>query len=93
MLTNNFDIKGLTNGQVILAREKHGQNALNYKRENGVFAAIKNLAKEPMIILLLVAALIYFVSGKTGDGIFLAVAILLVSAISLFQDSRSRNAL
>ena len=30
---------------------------------------------------------------KTGDGIFLSSAIILVSFISLFQDSRSRNAL
>ncbi|MEP7256470.1 MAG: cation-translocating P-type ATPase [Ferruginibacter sp.] len=93
MPANNFNIKGLTNEQVILAREKFGQNTLNYKQENSILDAIKNLAKEPMIILLLVAALIYFVSGKTGDGIFLSSAIIIVSVISLFQDSRSRNAL
>ena len=93
MPANNFNIKGLTNEQVILAREKFGQNSLNYKKENSILDVIKNLAKEPMIILLLAAALIYFISGKTGDGIFLSSAIIIVSAISLFQDSRSRNAL
>ncbi|MEO8771125.1 MAG: cation-translocating P-type ATPase [Ferruginibacter sp.] len=93
MPENNFNIKGLTSKDVILAREKYGQNILNYKQENGIFDAIKNLAKEPMIILLLVASLIYFVSGKTGDGIFLLAAIIIVSVITLFQDSRSRNAL
>jgi Ca2+-transporting ATPase len=46
-----------------------------------------------MVVLLLVTSSIYFVSGNTGDGIFLASAIVLVSAISLYQDSRSRNAL
>ncbi|MEO6547309.1 MAG: cation-translocating P-type ATPase [Ferruginibacter sp.] len=89
----NLNIKGLTSAEVILAREKYGQNTLNYKQENSVLAAIKNLAKEPMIILLVVASLIYFVSGKTGDGIFLSSAIVIVSVISLFQESRSRNAL
>lgn len=93
MPENNFNIKGLTNEQVLLARQKFGKNALNYKQENNVLDALKKIAKEPMIILLLVAALIYFVSGKTGDGIFLSSAILIVSTISLFQDSRSRNAL
>jgi len=93
MSADNFNIKGLTTEQVIQAREKFGQNTLNYKQENSVLDAIKNLAKEPMIILLLVASLIYFVSGKTGDAIFLSSAIVLVSVISLFQDSRSRNAL
>lgn len=93
MSANNFDIKGLTDEQVILAREKFGQNTLNYKKENGVLDALKNLAKEPMIILLLVASLIYFVSGEISDAIFLLSAIIIVSALSLFQDSRSRNAL
>lgn len=93
MLENNFKIKGLTDEQVILSREKFGENTLKYKQENTVLDAIKNLAKEPMIILLLVAALIYFVSGKIGDGIFLLSAIIIVSVITLFQDSRSRNAL
>ena len=93
MSENNFNIKGLTNEQVILGREKFGQNALKYKQDNTVLDLLKKLVKEPMIILLLVAASIYFISGKTGDGIFLASAILVVSAISLFQDSRSRNAL
>jgi len=93
MAANNFNIQGLTNEQVILAREKHGQNTLEYKQENNILDAIKKLAQEPMIILLLVASLIYFISGKTGDGFFLLSAILIVSAISLFQDSRSRNAL
>ncbi len=93
MRLDNFDILGLTNEQVASAREKYGRNTLNYKQENSVLDALKKLAKEPMIILLLVASLIYFVSGKTGDGIFLASAIIIVSVISLYQDSRSRNAL
>ena len=93
MLENNFNIKGLNNDQIAFSRQKYGRNSLNYKKENGLFEALKGLAREPMILLLLVAAAIYFVSGKTGDGIFLAAAILIVSAISLYQDSRSRNAL
>jgi len=47
--TNTFNIKGLTQAEVKLAREKFGQNALNYKKENGILDAIKSLAKEPMI--------------------------------------------
>ncbi|MBL0308524.1 MAG: cation-translocating P-type ATPase [Bacteroidetes bacterium] len=93
MPVDNFNIKGLTNEQVILARKKFGRNTLDYQQQNRVLDVIGKLAKEPMIILLLVAALIYFISGKTGDGIFLSSAIIIVSVISLFQDSRSRNAL
>ena len=93
MPTNNFNITGLDNKQVLAAREKYGQNQLSYKRENGFFDALKSLAKEPMLILLLVTAAIYFISGDMGDGFFMLSAIIMVSAISLYQDGRSRNAL
>ncbi|MGZ5272762.1 MAG: cation-transporting P-type ATPase, partial [Kaistella sp.] len=93
MPENHFNIKGLTGDEVLLARKKFGENSLQYKQENTFLDALKSLAKEPMIILLLVASLIYFVSGLTSDGLFLVSAIVVVSLISLYQDSRSRNAL
>ena len=93
MSANNFNIKGLTDGEVQSARQQFGKNILAYKKENKLIDAVKSLAKEPMVILLLVASVIYFISGHTGDGIFMASAIILVAAISLYQDSRSRNAL
>lgn len=91
--SNNFGITGLSSGEVAIAREKYGDNKLVYKKKHGFFDALKSLAGEPMVILLLVASAIYFISGKTGDAIFLAVAIVLVSAISLYQDKKSRDAL
>lgn len=93
MSSNNFNITGLTSEQVKEAREKHGQNKADYKKENVFITAIKSLATEPMIILLLVASCIYFISGKIGDGIFLVSAIIFQSIISLYQVSRSKNAL
>lgn len=93
MPVNNFDINGLTDKEVILSREKYGLNKLDYKKENNLLSTIKRVAKEPMIILLLIAALIYFISGKTNDGFFLVAAIIFQVSISLFQYSRSKNAL
>ncbi|RKR84676.1 Ca2+-transporting ATPase [Mucilaginibacter gracilis] len=93
MPLEKLTIQGLTTAQVTEARAKYGRNVLDYRKENGFIDAVKSLAKEPMVILLLVTSCIYFISGKTGDGIFLASAIVLVAGISLYQDSRSRNAL
>ncbi len=93
MATENFNISGLSEQEVLIARKKYGQNSLVYKKTNPVVDAILSLIKEPMVLLLLVASALYFISGKTGDGIFLSFAILIVASISLYQDSRSRNAL
>lgn len=88
-----FNIKGLTDEQVAESRKNFGYNRLNYKKENSFFNAVKSLAKEPMILLLMVTSSIYFISGNPADGIYLVSAIVLVATISLYQDSRSRNAL
>ena len=93
MSIDNFEIKGLTDEQVLQSRASNGQNKLVFKKENRFLDALKSLVKEPMVILLLVASLIYFASGDYGDGIFLAIAIVMVASISLYQDSRSRDAL
>ena len=93
MSANNFNIQGLNNEQVILARKKFGQNKLDYKKENTFLDTFKRILQDPMIILLLVAAAIYFISGKIGDGFFLVAAIIFQISISLYQDSRSKNAL
>ena len=93
MVSNNFNINGLTSEQVLVARNKYGINQLAYKKENKFFNAILKFVKDPMILLLLIASSIYFISGKTEDGIFLSSAIILLTGISLYQDSRSRNAL
>jgi len=89
----DFGIAGLNEEQVNTSRKKNGTNTFHYKKENNFLDALKSIAKEPMVILLLIASSIYFITGNWGDGIFLASAIILVGSISLYQDSRSRKAL
>jgi Ca2+-transporting ATPase len=87
------NIAGLTSDEVDLSRSAHGRNELKFRKPNKVWTLLKKLASEPMVILLLAAALIYFVTGHTDDGVFMVVAIILVWTISSFQDSRSNKAL
>lgn len=86
-------ITGLTSEEVVLARQQFGSNKLTYKSISPFLATILRTLKEPMVILLLVAASVYFVSGKTGDGAVLLAAILFQASISNYQYSRSKNAL
>lgn len=93
MPEKQFNIKGLNLAQVQDARKKHGSNRLAYHKVNGFAEALKSIAKEPMVILLVVAASFYFMSGEVGNGIFLLFAVVFEVAISLYQNSRSHNAL
>jgi len=85
--------QGLTTDQVIRSRRTHGENTIENKSKNGFLAAVLGLIKEPMLILLIVAAAIYFLTGSQGEGLFMLGAIIVISAISIYQDSKSRNAL
>ena len=90
---DNDTINGLTDEQVNSSRKKYGFNRQNFKEEAGIIVVLKDIVKEPMFLLLVTAAVIYFITGKLSDGIFMSAAIVFVSAISVFQDLRSRNAL
>ena len=86
-------ISGLSSDQVLESRQIHGANVIHIKKHNRFWEAANSLVREPMVLLLLIASGIYFITGNFNDGLFLAIAVLLVSAISLLQDARSRNAL
>jgi Ca2+-transporting ATPase len=89
---SNHGIQGLNEQQVLLSRQTHGRNA-TIQQGNAFIAVLKDILTEPMVLLLLVAASLYFISGEIGDAVFMTVAIFIVTGISLFQESKSRNAL
>lgn len=84
---------GLTESDVVLSRMENGTNSLEHQNKNNLIASLIDMIKEPMFLLLLTATSIYFITGEYGDGIFMTAAIVLVSTISLYQESRSRNAI
>ena len=87
------ELKGLSNEEVLRSREKNGSNAIVQQDKNIFFTSLIEMVKEPMFLLLLTATSIYFITGDFGNGIFMVVAIVLVSTISLYQESKSRNAI
>ena len=93
MPTVQSEIKGLTAQQVLDARKISGYNRIDIKRQNKLLLILKELAAEPMVIILLVAAMIYFLMGDKVDGAFMVSAIIVVAGISVYQESRSNMAL
>jgi Ca2+-transporting ATPase len=54
---------------------------------------VKEVVAEPMFILLSIACALYFVLGQVDEGLLMAAAMILVAAISLYQELRSSNAM
>jgi Ca2+-transporting ATPase len=83
---------GLTSEEVIKSRSKFGSNKTELTSENAVIEIVKDIVTEPMFILLVAAAVIYFVLGEKAEAIIMLAAIMIVASISFYQERRSHNA-
>jgi Ca2+-transporting ATPase len=93
MTSPNGSISGLNKAEVEQSRIQNGINSTEHQKKNNLLSSIIEMIKEPMFLLLLTATSIYFITADYGNGIFMTLAILLVSTISLYQESKSRNAI
>lgn len=87
------ELTGLSDAEVIKNRILFGSNELNAKRENRFLKLAGSIISEPLFILLVVVALIYLLIGNITDSLIMLSALVFISAISIFQEHRSRNAL
>ena len=71
------NIKGLTDEEVINSREEKGINKLSETKKQPLILKILSIFKEPMFLLLIVAASIYFIVGEYGDGIIMLIFVWL----------------
>ena len=86
-------LKGLTDDEVKASRQRNGYNRLEEIRKNTWFDLVVDILKEPMLILLIIISLIYVIVGDYGEAAFMFVAIVALTAISFYQDNRSKKAL
>ena len=93
MPTNPYPFKGLSNAEVEASRQKNGNNAPQKSGNDAWWEALKDTVTEPMFLLLVACTVIYFSLNQLSEGFFMLGAIVLVSAISFYQDSRSKKAL
>ncbi len=91
--TNSNQFLGLTNEEVKIAQEKHGKNLLiSEKKENFLFK-ILDVLKEPMFLLLLFAASIYFILGEPRDGTIMLIFVIGVIGIDVIQEWKTDKTL
>lgn len=84
---------GLRTEEVLEIRARVGENRLEAASGSRFFLILKEVLLEPMTLLLVLAASVYFLLGKWEEGWMLLAAIGLVASISIFQISRSDGAL
>lgn len=92
-MLNPYPFRGLSEKEVSASLKKYGSNEITSDSGRLFWQEAKEIISDPMLILLAIAAIIYFVSGEISDALFMSGAIIFIAAISIYQSSRSHRAL
>jgi Ca2+-transporting ATPase len=84
---------GLTAAEARVRLERLGANRLPAPPRRTVVSTLLSVAGQPMVLLLLACTLVYAVLGSTIDAVVLAVSIVGVAAISVYQELRAERVL
>ncbi len=84
---------GLTEAEAAVRLQADGPNELPATRSRNLFATMWEIVREPMIMLLVGAGLIYLFLGELRDSVVLLFSIFVVIGISLYQERKTEHAL
>lgn len=87
------NLKGLSDAEVKKAQEEYGDNAIKSNQNSAWYSLLFDILKEPMTLILIAVSIIYLLVGDLGEAAFMFVAIVAVTGISFYQDSRNQKAL
>jgi len=93
MKEENYELKGLTSDQALELQEKYGKNELVHEIKENMVMKIFHIILEPMFLLLLIAAIIYFVLGEPRDGIIMLVFVVGIISIDVIQEWKTDKTL
>jgi Ca2+-transporting ATPase len=85
--------RGLTNAEAEKRLLKYGANELEEEKRISKFALLVNQLKNPLVGVLVAAALISFLVGKLVDTMVVAVVIVFNTTIGFFQEFKAEAAL
>lgn len=86
-------IKGLTTLEAKQLQEKFGKNELVGKEKESFLHKIFHVISEPMFLLLIVAAIIYFILGEPKDGAIMLVFVVGIISIEVIQEWKTDKTL
>ena len=89
----NTPITGLTHEQAQVLQRKYGKNELTPQKKDSFLKKVIHIIAEPMFLLLLIAALIYFVLGEPRDGMIMLVFVVGIISIDVIQEWKTDKTL
>jgi P-type Mg2+ transporter len=92
MVTHNTTLAGLSSGEVAARRATYGPNAVVREKRLAALRQFAAQLKNPLIIILLLAAVLSFFLGELVDAMIIIVIVFLSVFIDFFQEYRAERA-
>ena len=93
MTNETGSMAGLTADEAVRLQEQYGKNVLTQEKKEGFLKKTVHIICEPMFLLLLVAAAVYFVLGEPRDGIIMLVFVVGIISIDVIQEWKTDKTL
>ena len=91
--SNDTPPSGLSTQEIEERLRLHGYNELPSSNRRGTCAIALSVAREPMFSLLIAASILYLTLGDLREALILAASILVIMAITIFQERKTERAL
>jgi len=94
MTEQNFNkLKGLTTLEATKLQEQFGKNELVPEKKENILHKIFQVISEPMFLLLIIAAAVYFILGEPKDGAIMLVFVVGIISIEAIQEWKTDKTL
>ena len=93
MTDNKQVMAGLTSAEAKRLQQQYGKNELTPQKKEGFLRKVFHILCEPMFLLLITAAIIYFILGEPGDGAIMLIFVIGIISIDVIQEWKTDKTL
>lgn len=92
-MTNKVNMAGITSAEAKKLQEQYGKNELTPQKKESFIKKVFHIICEPMFLLLIVAAIIYFILGEPRDGAIMLIFVIGIISIDVIQEWKTDKTL
>ncbi len=93
MTNAETNITGLSSDEAKRLLQQYGKNELTPQKKESFFRKVLHVICEPMFLLLIVAAIIYFILGEPRDGAIMLIFVIGIISIDIIQEWKTDKTL
>lgn len=92
-MTEKNSMAGLCSAEVWRLQQQYGKNELTPQKKESFFKKAFHIICEPMFLLLIAAAIIYFILGEPRDGAIMLIFVIGIISIDIIQEWKTDKTL